>query len=71
MLALTVTELNEPVRGLHGLTLVCYLEEFKFLFLGFVLGVKPEYGVGDCKYQGYTHGYSEQQLRYLHRSQFE
>ena len=66
MLALAVTELDERMIRLHDLTLVGYLEEFQFLFLGLVLGVKPEYGVGDGKYQGYAQRYSEQQLRYLY-----
>ena len=51
MFALTVAELDEPVIGLHYLTLMGYLEEFQFLLLGFILGVEPDYGVGDGKYQ--------------------
>ena len=71
MLALAVTELNEPVIGLYVFTLMGYLEKFQLLFLGLVLRVEPEYGVGDGQYQGYAQGYSEEQLRNIDRTQFE
>ena len=54
MLALTVTELDQTVDRLYGFTLVRDLEQFKFLLLGFVLGVEPYYGVGYGQYQCYA-----------------